>query len=361
MRDHGLDGSPLTADDAMRIAACVGKVWKQFRRRSLDGALRDALASVLLECRSLMVPSNDVKPVQAIAESRYDIRLVVPMLRDLASPSVAHCTSCEPPAPQTEFCVADSMDDDLESLYSGSWLKCGDSSSRTALPPPPPPPITVEAICEQVGQAAFALDVELPCTPSAALGCTDMEQFRALLFSPPVVAPCTAGYCAHCGLFQASLLNKLPELTTWVGIHGSESQRSSLPVSPFASISVHCASHEESEEAPLANTACTDHQFAHASFSTAGSARITQRRGWTDFCVRHYDKVGPSDCAVGRIIDVCYDQANHPDSSLAENDIWVTGRIVCVYDYFMVVDYGDGDPPDFLDSRTVEARESVCA
>ena len=131
MRDHGLDGSPLTADEAMRIAANVGKIWKQFRRRSLDAALRDALASVLLECRSLMVPSKDVKPVQAIAESRYDIRLVVPMLRDLASSGITGRTSCEAPlGPQAVSSVAD----------------INMSGSSPAPPPAPPPWVTSQLL-----------------------------------------------------------------------------------------------------------------------------------------------------------------------------------------------------------------------
>ena len=87
MRDRSLDGTSLSADDAFIIAAGIGRLWKRFRRRSLDPEFRDALATALLHVRLLLTPSGDVSAAAEIDSSRYDIKNVAALLRSIAVPS----------------------------------------------------------------------------------------------------------------------------------------------------------------------------------------------------------------------------------------------------------------------------------
>ena len=88
MRDQRLDGTPLSADDAAFIASGIGRIWKRYRRRSLDIELRDALASALLQVRLLLVPTGRLGPSAELDGSRYEIKNVAPLSRALASPHV---------------------------------------------------------------------------------------------------------------------------------------------------------------------------------------------------------------------------------------------------------------------------------
>jgi hypothetical protein len=94
--------------------------------------MRDALVGVLLECRALLVPSEGVSAVVGIAESRYDIRLVMPMLKELSVRQPHGQTCHSPDLALHEAAVV------LEATCAPVGI--AQYEQEVVVDPPPPPP-----------------------------------------------------------------------------------------------------------------------------------------------------------------------------------------------------------------------------
>ena len=80
-----VDNSPLAHDDLNKLAACVGKFWKHYRRRQWPGELKDTVAALLLDLRFVLAPVAEFGGIANINRTRSDIRGLANFLRGVAS------------------------------------------------------------------------------------------------------------------------------------------------------------------------------------------------------------------------------------------------------------------------------------
>ena len=85
--EASLDGSKLSADELLFIAAQIGRLWKRFRRRRWPDNIKDSIAAVLLELRAALTPSGALDEFGACERTPSDIRGLTELMACLATRS----------------------------------------------------------------------------------------------------------------------------------------------------------------------------------------------------------------------------------------------------------------------------------